>query len=216
MVGWLEPGKMEHPQFREAIGGGAGSRRGSLHAQRRSGRPACANFVVPKVQLVCLAGANFGDFRGVPQGDEIYQQVKRHRETHGTRGRTRAHGSRRTSQPSKPLWSREVLARGENTGNAVPVKRHRGEPGHTQDTRALHGRTRAHGSHRRTSQPSQPTNAPAYPQHDSATAQGDSRENLSTSLDRRTADMWGFPGAAPPELPWDGGNPGPSTNGPLR
>ena len=32
----------------------------------------------------------------------------------------------------------------------VPVKRHRGEPGHTRDTRA-------HGSHRRTSQPSKPT-----------------------------------------------------------
>ena len=35
-------------------------------------------------------------------------------------------------------------------GGTVPVKRHRGEPGHTRDTRAYAG----HGSHRRTSQPS--------------------------------------------------------------
>ena len=35
----------------------------------------------------------------------------------------------------------------------VPVKRHRGEPGHARDTRA-------HGSHRRTSQPSKPTMQP--------------------------------------------------------
>ena len=37
------------------------------------------------------------------------------------------------------------------TFGGVPVKRLRGEPGHTRDTRA-------HGSHRRTSQPSKPTN----------------------------------------------------------
>ena len=37
----------------------------------------------------------------------------------------------------------------------TPVKRHRGEPGHTRDTRA-HTGTRI--SHRRTSQPSKPTN----------------------------------------------------------
>ena len=45
----------------------------------------------------------------------------------------------------------------------VPVKRHRGEPGHTRDTRdtrthGTRGRTKAHGPHRRTSQPSKPTN----------------------------------------------------------
>jgi hypothetical protein len=34
------------------------------------------------------------------------------------------------------------------------VQRHVGEPGHTRDTHGTHGRTRAHGSHRRTSQPS--------------------------------------------------------------
>ena len=43
-----------------------------------------------------------------------------------------------------------------------PVKRHRGEPGHTHGT---HGRTRAQGSHRRTSQPH--PNPPTHPQpHD--------------------------------------------------
>jgi hypothetical protein len=56
----------------------------------------------------------------------------------------------------------------------VPVKRHRGEPGLTR----TRGRTKAHGPHRRTSQPSKPTNntQPAY-QHVSATteAAADSR-----------------------------------------
>ncbi len=37
----------------------------------------------------------------------------------------------------------------------IPVKSHRGEPGHTHGTR---GRTKAHGPHRRTSQPSKPIN----------------------------------------------------------
>jgi hypothetical protein len=40
----------------------------------------------------------------------------------------------------------------------VPVKRHRGEPGHTRDTHGTRGRTKAHGPRRRTSQPSKPTN----------------------------------------------------------
>ena len=39
-----------------------------------------------------------------------------------------------------------------------------GEPGHTRDTGAYagHARARAHGSHRRTSQPSKPTNPPTH------------------------------------------------------
>ena len=41
----------------------------------------------------------------------------------------------------------------------LPVKRHRG----SRDTRGTHGRTQAHGSHRRTSQPSKPINTPARP-----------------------------------------------------
>ena len=45
----------------------------------------------------------------------------------------------------------------------LPVKRYRGEPGHTRDTHGTHGRTRAHGSHRRTSQPSKPNDTPARP-----------------------------------------------------
>jgi hypothetical protein len=40
---------------------------------------------------------------------------------------------------------------------AVPVKMTPREPGHTQDTRT-HGRTKALGPHRRTSQPFKPTN----------------------------------------------------------
>ena len=53
----------------------------------------------------------------------------------------------------------------------LPLKRHRGEPTHTHGT---HGRTRAHASHRRTSQdttqePSKLTNTPARP-HDRTTA----------------------------------------------
>ena len=172
MVGWLEPGKMEHPQFREAIGGGAGSRRGSLHAQRRICRPACPNFVVPEVQKVCLCQLRkfVEEFRRVTKSTRPGKKTPGGAGTHtGHTWDTRAHKGTRITQrrtshshpnlTNPPLWSG---SRGENTENAVPVKRHRGEPGHTQDTRALHGRTRAHGSHRRTSQPSQPTsNAPA-------------------------------------------------------
>ena len=61
------------------------------------------------------------------------------------------------------LWEDEMFARQgwdvsvfEIANLTVPVKRHRGEPGHTRDTRA-------HGSHRRTSQPSKPTNPPSNP-----------------------------------------------------
>jgi len=60
--------------------------------------------------------------------------------------------------PLPKCWGRGV-SQGANPGEplACPtVKRHRGEPGHT----------RAHGSHRRTSQPSQPTNAPERPRDD--------------------------------------------------
>jgi hypothetical protein len=35
----------------------------------------------------------------------------------------------------------------------VPVKRHRGEPGHTRDTHGTHGRTRAHGHTDHTDEP---------------------------------------------------------------
>ena len=66
--------------------------------------------------------------------------------------------------------------------NKHPVKRHRGKPGHTRDTHGTHGRTWAHGSHRRTSQPSKPNDT--YP-HDHATAEtaADSTStNLTSSL----------------------------------
>ena len=47
----------------------------------------------------------------------------------------------------------------------------RGEPGHSWDKWVdKHGRTRAHGSHRRTSQPSQPTNAPTRTTTETAAA----------------------------------------------
>ena len=39
----------------------------------------------------------------------------------------------------------------------------RGEPGHTRDTHGTRGRTRAHGTHRQTSQPSKPNDTPARP-----------------------------------------------------
>ena len=44
-----------------------------------------------------------------------------------------------------------------------PVKRHRGEPGHTRDTHGTRGLTRAHGTHRQTPQPSKPNDTPARP-----------------------------------------------------
>ena len=51
------------------------------------------------------------------------------------------------------------------------IKRHRspGEPGHTRGT---HGRTRAHGRHRRTSQPSKPANTPSRPRATTESAAG--------------------------------------------
>ena len=70
------------------------------------------------------------------------------------------------------------------TGTAVPIQRHRGyrvpvpvqycyrtgkkTPGDrgSRYTRGTHGRTQAHGSRRRTSQPSKPTNTPARPRDD--------------------------------------------------
>ena len=59
--------------------------------------------------------------------------------------------------------------------DTVPVKRHRGEPGRTRDTHGTHGRTRAHGSHRRTSQNRSNEHNMFYPNptthpHDHATA----------------------------------------------
>jgi hypothetical protein len=132
MVGWLEPGKMEHPQFREAIGGGAGSRRGSLHVQRRTGRPACPTSWIPevRVQYRCAyaklrklrTGIHTGkveEFRRVTKSTRPGKDTGGSRDTHGThtghvgtRGRTRAkghtpHGSltdepQYLTQPSKP------------------------------------------------------------------------------------------------------------------
>ena len=108
-------------------------------------------------------------FRGEP--------VKRHRgepgHTHGTHGRTRAQGShRRTSQPHpnppthpQPHDHDRIRGRlnsrrpggGEWRGGGVPVltglpvKRHRGEPGHTAGhTGAHHGAGHGHGSRHRT------------------------------------------------------------------
>ena len=47
--------------------------------------------------------------------------------------------------------------RGTHTGKKTPGKRHRGEPGHTRETRDTRAHARAHGSHGRTSQPSTQT-----------------------------------------------------------
>ena len=56
---------------------------------------------------------------------------------------------------SPPVFLVSLLTRGQCKRGTVflPVKRHRGEPGHTRDTYGTRGRTRAHGSHRRTSHP---------------------------------------------------------------
>ena len=57
--------------------------------------------------------------------------------------------------PSQFVFQKAGTARAFVTGTVLcTVNRHRGEPGHTHGT---HGRTRAHGSYRRTSQPSKPT-----------------------------------------------------------
>ena len=68
----------------------------------------------------------------------------------------------------KTLWATPKMksARGRMSGTrypvpgtvtvVCPVKRHRGEPGHTRNTHGTGGRTRAHGTHRQTSQPSKP------------------------------------------------------------
>ena len=57
--------------------------------------------------------------------------------------------------PSQFVFQKAGTARAFVTGTVqCTVNRHRGEPGHTHGT---HGRTRAHGSYRRTSQPSKPT-----------------------------------------------------------
>ena len=54
--------------------------------------------------------------------------------------------------PSQFVFQKAGTARAFVTGTVqCTVNRHRGEPGHTHGT---HGRTRAHGSYRRTSQPS--------------------------------------------------------------
>ena len=67
----------------------------------------------------------------------------------------------------------------------LPVKRHRGEPGHTRDAHGTRGRTRAHGSHRRTSQPSKPTNT--QPAHEPA-RQRDGRNRGRLNSRRPGAD----------------------------
>ena len=68
-----------------------------------------------------------------------------------------------------------VLPKKSVLRNALPVKRHRGEPGHTRDTRVHGPHSLAHSYTRRTSQPSRirpsqpinkPINAPARPRDD--------------------------------------------------
>ena len=89
------------------------------------------------------------------------KKTKRHRGEPGHTG-TRAHTSTRKTQTNlttiQTRANTPARPRDDCVHVPVPVKRHRGEPGHIHGT---HGRTRAHGSHRRTSQPSKPTNTPA-------------------------------------------------------
>jgi hypothetical protein len=51
---------------------------------------------------------------------------------------------------------------GTHTGH-IYGKKTPGEPGHTRDTRDTRAHARAHGSHRRISQPSKPNDTPARP-----------------------------------------------------
>ena len=70
-----------------------------------------------------------------------------------------------------------VYSMWERNERTVPGKRHRGEPGHTHGTR---GRTRAHGSHQRTSQPSKPTYTQPARQRDDR-----SRGRLNSAMQQR-------------------------------
>ena len=76
----------------------------------------------------------------------------------------------------------------------IPVKRLRGGAGtHTEistssrDTHGTHGRTRAHGSHRRTSQPSKPNDTPARPRT------GRNRGRINSRMNRRGPGADRFP-----------------------
>ena len=77
-----------------------------------------------------------------------------------------------------------------------PVKRHRGEPGHTQDTQTQTHKT--HGPHRRTSQPSKPTNntQPARQRDDrsrgrQATQQPHPVGKIATNQSQMVANVFG-------------------------
>ena len=86
----------------------------------------------------------------------------------------------RGTVPGSPARGRVPVKRHRGSRDAyrymfctVPVKRHRGEPGHTRDTRA-------HGSHRRTSQPSKPNDTPARPRDGRNRGRLNSRKNSRT------------------------------------
>ena len=67
-----------------------------------------------------------------------------------------------------PLLRRSQLA----WVNSLPVKRHRGEPGHTQDTHGTRRRTRAQGHTDHTDEPhNHPNPRPTHNPHVSATAE---------------------------------------------
>jgi len=71
-------------------------------------------------------------------------------------------------------------------GVFLPVKRHRGEPGHTRDTRRTRGRTKAH---RRISQPTKPTNNthPARQRDDRSRGRLNSRKPEAVGSLKRSA-----------------------------
>jgi hypothetical protein len=102
---------------------------------------------------------------------------------------------------SAPLCPTPSLLPPCSLGTGAPEKRHRG----SRDTHGTHGDTRAHGSHRRTSQPSQPT--PTHPPIGTRTARPrDDRirgrlNSRSPGADRSPRSTQKRPPPANPTLP---------------
>ena len=86
----------------------------------------------------------------------------------------------------------------------VPVKRHRGEPGHTRDTRDTRTHKGTRTTHRRTSQPSKPTNNthPARQRDDRSHGRLKSQNSRRPGADRTPRPTQKRPPPANPTLLW--------------
>ena len=106
-------------------------------------------------------------------------------------------------------WSHSSTGKKTPGGEYRTGKKTPGEPGHTRDTHGTRGRTRAHGSHRRTSQPSKPTNTqPARQRDDRSRGRLNSRR---PGADRSPRPTQKRPPPANPTLP----PPAPSSASPV-